>query len=110
MARWSAFACLLASAAASGRAAESVEQILAKVGQSYRSAESFHFVGSYHSGWKMRLDPAHEYRVAWDSVGTGRLRLSISSDWLTTFGLADYTHLHAVGEVPFTGAHERALQ
>ena len=39
MARWSALACLLVSAAASGRAAEGVEQILAKVEQSYRSAK-----------------------------------------------------------------------
>ena len=110
MARWSALACLLVSAAASGRAAEGVEQILAKVEQSCRSAKSFHFVGTYHSGWKMHMDPAHEYRVAWDSVGTGRLRLSISSVRLTTFGLADYTHRNAIGEVPFTGVHESSFQ
>jgi hypothetical protein len=73
VARWTAFACLLASTAPAGRAAERVGQILGKVEQSHRSAKSFRFVGSDHSGWRMHLDPAHEDRVAWDSVGTGRL-------------------------------------
>ena len=110
MAHWSAFACLLASAASLGRAAEGVEQILAKVEQTYRSATSFHFVGSYHSGWKVHMDPAHEYRVAWDSVGTGQLRLSISSIRLKTIGLADYSRQHALGDVPFTDAHESTFR
>ena len=110
VARWTAFVCLLASAAATGTAAEGVEQILGKVEQSYRSAKSFHFEGSYHSGWKMYMDPAHEYRIAWDSVDTDRLRLSISSIRLTTFGLADYTHRNAIGEVPFTDARESSFR
>jgi hypothetical protein len=106
VARWTVFACLLASTAPASRAAERVEQILGKVEQSYRSAQSFHFVGSYHSGWRMHLDPAHEYRLAWDSVGIGRLRLSISSIRLKTIGLIDHSHRHAFGEVPFTDPHE----